>query len=205
VVTGGTNGIYHEGYSYSTTTGNLATKTKTAEGVDTTFTYTYASQTHAHAVTAYTSNGLNWSYAYDANGNMTERNVDDGDFTLDYDAENRLNEVKEEETTIATFTYNGDGARVKATVGETTTYYIGNYFEWSSTSTNTMVKYYFAGGARVAMRTGSTLNYLFGDHLGSTNVVTDASGTAVTTLLYKAWGESRYTSGTSPTHNKYIS
>ena len=52
------------------------------------------------------------------------------------------------------------------------------------------------------MRTGSspgTLSWLFGDHLGSTSKITDVSGGNPVTLLYKAWGEFRLTSGASPT------
>ncbi|MGW8251201.1 MAG: hypothetical protein ACWGO1_11205 [Anaerolineales bacterium] len=37
--------------------------------------------------------------------------------------------------------YDGGGRRVKATVGGVTTTYIGDYFEWTG-STSTMVKYY---------------------------------------------------------------
>jgi hypothetical protein len=35
-----------------------------------------------------------------------------------------------------------------------TTVYIGNYFEWTG-STSTMKKYYYSGATRVAMRTGT--------------------------------------------------
>ena len=40
----------------------------------------------------------------------------------------------------ATFVYDGDGNRVKATFGSATTVYVGNYFEWTG-STSTMKKY----------------------------------------------------------------
>ena len=60
--------------------------------------------------------------------------------------------------------YNGDGQRVTATIGTTTTAYIGGYFEWQN---STGKSYYFAGGQRVAMRTGTGVKYLLGDHLGS--------------------------------------
>jgi hypothetical protein len=49
--------------------------------------------------------------------------------------------------------------------------------------------------------TGQTtgLNWLFGDHLGSTSKTTDPSRNNPDTLLYKAWGENRYTWGNTPT------
>jgi len=65
----------------------------------------------------------------------------------------------------------------------TTTYFVGNYYEVTGTS---VTKYYYAGGQRIAMRSNGTLNYLIGDHLGSTSLVTDASGNVVTSQRYKA-------------------
>ncbi len=58
-----------------------------------------------------------------------------------------------------------------------TTAYVGNYFEWTG-STSTMKKYYPAGAGsqRVALREGSTLYWLLTDHLGSTAVTANGSG-----------------------------
>jgi hypothetical protein len=54
----------------------------------------------------------------------------------------------------ASFGYDGDGNRVVGVEGGATTVYIGNYYEWHGTITDT-IKYYYAGAERVAMRTGS--------------------------------------------------
>jgi RHS repeat-associated protein len=100
----------------------------------------------------------------------------------------------------------GDGNRVKGTVGGVTTTYIGNYFEWVS-STSDMKKYYYAGGTRVAMHTGSNNPlWLLGDHLGSTSKVANYDGLSVQSQqLYKPWGEKRYPTGapTLPTTFRY--
>ena len=62
-----------------------------------------------------------------------------------------------------------------------TTYYVGNHFEWTG-STTSMIKYYYAGGQRVAMRKGSSTVYcLLGDHLGST---ASSDGTLYTEQRY---------------------
>ncbi|NOH04096.1 MAG: hypothetical protein HND47_20065 [Chloroflexi bacterium] len=45
--------------------------------------------------------------------------------------------------------------------------------------------------------------YLLSDHLGSTSIVTDASGIVVSQTKYKAWGEVRYSSGATPTQYTY--
>jgi RHS repeat-associated protein len=53
------------------------------------------------------------------------------------------------------------------------------------------------------MRVGNTLSYLLSYHLGSTSLTTDASGSVVSEFRYKAWGETRYTSGSMPTKYTY--
>jgi RHS repeat-associated protein len=90
---------------------------------------------------------------------------------------------------------------VKSTFnGTTTTYFVGNHYEVTG---STITKYYYAGSQRIAMRTNGTLNYLLGDHLGSTSLTTNASGQVVSELRYKAWGETRFASGTTPTKYQY--
>jgi RHS repeat-associated protein len=49
----------------------------------------------------------------------------------------------------------------------------------------------------------SPLSYLLSDHLGSTSITTNSSGALVSELRYKPWGETRYSSGTSPTKYQY--
>ena len=67
--------------------------------------------------------------------------------------------------------------------------------------------YYYAGSTRIAMRLKNLYSeqvyYFFSDHLGSTNVMTEGNGNVVTELMYKAWGEVRYSSGSSPTDFTY--
>jgi len=142
------------------------------------------------------------SYSYDNNGNQVTRNVSGSSFTLSYDAENRMVGVTGAAT--VTFYNDGDGTRVKAEItGGATTAYVGNYLEWT-TGTSTMKKYYYAGATRVAMRTGSsTINYLLGDHLGSQAITTDNNGLNPKEIRYYPWGNTRYTSGTTPTNFKF--
>ena len=67
--------------------------------------------------------------------------------------------------------------------------------------------YFLVRGQRVAMReytaTTSVVYFIIGDHLGSTTIVTDVAGTVVSKLRYSAYGEERYTSGTTPTNYRY--
>ncbi|MGC9025888.1 MAG: RHS repeat-associated core domain-containing protein, partial [Chloroflexia bacterium] len=61
-----------------------------------------------------------------------------------------------------------------------------------------------AGAQRVAMRENGTLYWLLADHLGSTAITANGtSGAKVAEVRYKAWGEDRYTYGTTPTTYRY--
>lgn len=64
-------------------------------------------------------------------------------------------------------------------------------------------KYYQMSGQVVAMRQGNELSYLSGDHLGSTSLVTNASGQAVAQARYYPFGEERWSSGGLPTDKTF--
>jgi RHS repeat-associated protein len=100
----------------------------------------------------------------------------------------------------ATFVYDGDGKRVKSTINGVTTYFVRAHYEVTG---STITKYYYAGSQRIVMRTNGALHYLLGDHLDSTSLTVNASGQVVSELRYKAWGEIRYSSGTTPTDYTY--
>jgi len=116
-------------------------------------------------------------------------------------------EVKKNNTVTATFTFDGDGKRVKSVMGSETILFVGGHYEIANPgSGQTVSKFYFAGASRIAMRKytipqSMAVEYLLGDHLGSTSITTDSSGNKVSEMRYKAWGEVRYswTSGASTT------
>jgi RHS repeat-associated protein len=195
---GGTGGTYAlETYTYDQI-GNI--KSKPGVGV---YTYTASATGCVAGTPAIKPHAVryagSYSFTYDCNGNMISRADSTGTFTQQWDKENRLITVTGSAT--ANFVYDGDGNRVKATLGPTTTVYIGNYYEQSGSLTTT---YYYAGGTRIAMRQGSTVNYLLGDHLGSTSITANSSGGLFAELRYKPWGEERYTNGvTTPTRRQY--
>jgi len=71
------------------------------------------------------------------------------------------------------------------------------------TDDSVITKYYYAGGQRIAMRKDGVLSYILSDHLGSTSIVTNATGNIVNQTQYKAWGEVRSVAGNSPTNYTY--
>ncbi|MCP4089014.1 MAG: RHS repeat-associated core domain-containing protein [Gammaproteobacteria bacterium] len=100
-------------------------------------------------------------------------------------------------TTIAAYTYDGDGNRVKAVVNGETTYYPFPHYEETTDSGYT--KYYYAGGDLVAFNRSSGYGqdygrrYVFKDHLGSTSVIVNGGGTKLWEERFYPYGESRYT------------
>ncbi len=181
-------GAYDETYQYDPATGNLKVKGD--------MTLDYLDSNHVHAVTNANGN----TYSYDDNGNQTTRHIGNDTFHLIYDAENRLVEVKKNVTTIAEFTFDGDGKRVMSVIGGETIRFVGGYYERKGSQ---ITKYYMAGAARVAIRKytipqSMTVEYLLGDHLGSTSITTDSNGAMISEMRYKPWGETRYTWTNAP-------
>ena len=184
--TGGTDGLYTETYGYDAATGNIASKAGLS--------YTYGATAHPHAVTGLSDGS---TYGYDANGSMNSRTRAGVDATFIYNAENKLTQVVQGETTIATFVYDADGTRVQATIAGVTTRYVGEYYEVTGTD---VTKYY---GGHTAMRKSGVVSYLLSDHLGSNSLIVDSTGAKVSESRYKAWGELRFSSGTVSTDYTY--
>ena len=67
-----------------------------------------------------------------------------------------------------------------------------------------VTRYYFFNGVRVALRKDNRVQYLAGDHLGTTSVVVDGSGTKVGESRHRPYGEVRWPlDGTFPTDYRF--
>jgi RHS repeat-associated protein len=73
---------------------------------------------------------------------------------------------------------------------------------WDRAGKGVSKKYYDAGGTRVAMQQGTTKYWLLGDHLGSTSYVVSGA-TETGELRYRAFGATRFSSGSTPTTHRY--
>lgn len=135
---------------------------------------------------------------YDNNGNVLTMTDPTGFFGYNatYNTDNRLSSVTTtfaSVPTTSTFVYDGDGGRVKKTVGTTTTRYISKLYECETTGgSTTCTQFIWAGDQQVAtVSSGGTIHYWHSDHLGSTNMITNSSGARVQTLAYYPYGDVR--------------
>jgi YD repeat-containing protein len=161
-VTGAGYGLYSHTYTYDPL-GNLTGKSDVGS-----YTYGAASPSGCtpgtppskpHAVAGVPGR----SFGYDCTGNMVARPVNGTPYTLVYNPENQLAQVKQGSTVLASYTYDGDGVLVKKVAGGQTTVYVGPHYEKNLT-TGVITKYFYLGSQRVALRQGGTPYYLHADH-----------------------------------------
>ena len=182
--------------------------------------YTYAGTGYAnpHAATQI-ANGLSTTtYSYDQNGNLSQKTTDGLTTTYIWDYANRLIALGSGGATT-TYGYDAFSSRVFQTTATSTTIYP---FKWYSVASSTgsgatyasTTEYVFNGdtllsttdqqfASGVATGTAQT-HYIHPDHLGSTNVVTNASGTVVQTLDYYPYGDPRINSGQNAANRQFI-
>ena len=133
------------------------------------------------------------TFTYDAAGNLTSDPINSSANSYTYNAEGELSSA-----VGVTYTYDGEGSRVQKSSGKL--YWYGtssDALSESDSSGNLTGEFIFLGGARIAMLTLSagTVNYYISDHLGSSHIVTNSSGTVMDDSdFYPYGGERSYTS-----------
>src|SRR4029079_14603729 len=79
--------------------------------------------------------------------------------------------------------------RIKKIVGSTTTRYLSKLYECDNTNCSRFV---WAGSTRIAtIASNGTVTYWHGDHLGSSNVITDSTGVKIQAVTYYPYGNTR--------------
>jgi RHS repeat-associated protein len=158
------------------------------------------------------------TYAYDADGNVTQKTTDGATTTYVWDYANRLTALGVGGAT-RTYAYDYAGNRVLQTGTSTTWIYPSKFYSVASstgsgTKFSTTTSYVFnrdtllstidqqfaSGNATGTAQT----HYIHPDHLGSTNVVTDASGTVSQTLDYFPYGATRISAGQNATKRQFV-
>ena len=126
------------------------------------------------------------TFQYDPNGNL----VRDGSKCYQYNGANQLESVTDcAGTVIAQYWYDYTGRKIQAYENGTTVYYPFPGFESrvnSSRLENTT--YIYANGELVARNDSTGMHYYHGDQLGSTSVITDASGNLEENTTYLPFG-----------------
>jgi RHS repeat-associated protein len=147
------------------------------------------------SVTPYLNNRLtDTGFGFDAAGNMTSDPVNSSPNSYTFNAEGELTSAAG-----VNYTYDGDGSRVKKSSGKL--YWYGNGIDplsESDASGNLRNEYIFLSGKRIAMLqlSSSTVNYYIADHLGSSRIVTNSSGSILDDSdFYPYGGERSYSSG----------
>ena len=130
------------------------------------------------------SNRVSTNYQYDNLSRLLSVLHHVGGTTLDGSADtldsagNRLSRADALSGITPSYTYDGDGKRVKK--GTSTLYWYGASavpVAETDSSGNSPVEYIFFGGARIARRDASgNVTYYFWDQVGSTRTITDATG-----------------------------
>ncbi len=135
-------------------------------------------------------------YAYDLSGNMTN----DGLNTMTYNGESRVATSSQAGTTT-TYTYDGNGLRVKKQVGSATptvyifsgTKVIAEYASGTAPGSPTR-EYVYSGAQLLATIESGATKYYISDHL-SLRVTTDSSGVKVADSGHYPFGENWYETG----------
>jgi len=176
-------------------TGNWTTYKQDATGAG--FTLTQA-KTHNKANEIATIAGASTYTASDANGNMTKcvkPNNWSAAFTLVYDAWNRLVIVKDSETIVATYCYDGLNRRVKKVVGsETRLFYFNRGWQCVEEYVGSTCDTRYVWGLRyiddlVTYRKGSTDYYSVADPNWNVVALTNTAGVVQERYNYAAFGK----------------
>ena len=142
-------------------------------------------------------------FTHDVNGNIAGM----GGRILVYNQNNRLKRVEEGSTVLGEYAYNGLGQRITKTVGGTTTVFHhdfdGNIIGESQSDGTFTAEYLYLGASRTAMVdvSSGTMYYYHNNHLGTSVLMTDNTGTVVWEGEYKPFGEAEVNPNSTVVNN----
>jgi RHS repeat-associated protein len=197
----GTNG-YSVTYAYDPVGNRL---TMRDSGTRTTYIFDVANQLKTSQ-----DNTGRTTFTFDANGNQAVQNAPGGRTSYSWDYENKLTRVILSSGARNTFSYNADGKRVQKLDSTGTTNFIwdgDNVLQETDQTNTTQVTYTLEPlvyGNLVSQRRGSATGYYHFDGLGSTDRLTDGTGTALNNYIYRAFGVVQFSSETTTNLFRYV-
>ncbi|MBB6570711.1 hypothetical protein HPO96_26755 [Kribbella sandramycini] len=192
---------YWQSYTYDAA-GNRRTVVDHKADGNTTSTYAYPAATAArpHAVTGVSASGPGGtsadSYAYDAAGNMSSRNVGGDTENFTWDAEGHVASVTGPGGETS-FVYDAEGNRLIRHDPKGATLYLASAevrWEKGPTETLSSIRYYDFGGKTIAMRDNpSSVEYLMPDPHGTATVSVGGLSTTISRRFMDPFGNPRGT------------
>ncbi|MCX6023099.1 MAG: hypothetical protein NTZ05_15490 [Chloroflexi bacterium] len=153
------------------------------------------------------------NYCHDANGNQTRRagsTCSTGGDTFGWDTHNRFLNYNPSGGSTTTYAYNGDGVRVKKTVGSAATYYFQDVAGdlprvAAELPTTSNVWTFYVYGLKLIGQVGDdgVGRYYHYDGNGTVRAITDAAGAVVERYDYDAFGALRNTPSGATNDRRY--
>ena len=160
-------------------------------------TTSFLSATHTHDTANRLTDDDQFTYTYDANGNLATKTSKANPTqitTYTWDAQDQLVQIDFPDATNATYKYDGLGRRIEKNVNGTITRYVydGEDIFLEYDGTNTFVARYSHGDQvdqpLAVQRAGVGFFYYQADHQGSIRNLTDSSGVVANGYVYDSYG-----------------
>ena len=174
--------------------------------------YAYDNWSNLYAQTVTRGSGYSFSVTPNGNNQLSNLTYDAaGEVTIDqlgnsftYNAEGRIVTVG-----AASYTYDGDGNRVKKANGAGTTLYwpssVSGVVDESNAGGTSFGRQIFLGGIRVwSEDTSGTGRFVFQDQVGSTRVTVSSAGSVEDDVDYRSFGNVVANYGAAPSDNHYV-